>query len=164
MPKTLYLERANKQLVNHCRCRIALAAAPVQMDCPWCGCGWLFTCLNCRKPFTFARGVEVDESLEELAALDIAAREGTELELDDPARWVDWMQVLLKPVEPDREYVYLDGFFIDVETAPLRFDGWYSRHDLPWVPQLQALKDPTALQDTLGEQEYWEQTKLDSDA
>ena len=65
-----------------------MIAAPVQMESPWNGEGWLFTCLNCRKNFTFARAVEVEESMEELAALDLEARRGTELELDDPARIV----------------------------------------------------------------------------
>jgi hypothetical protein len=160
MPKTVYLERANRSLICHCRCRNSLVAAPVQMDCPWCGCGWLFTCLNCRKAFTFARGVEVDESLEDLATQDLAARHGTDLELADVAGWVEWMSVLLKAVEPGREYVYLDGYFIDVETTPLQFDGWHSRHDLPWVPQARALEDPTALNDTVGAEEYWVQTKV----
>jgi hypothetical protein len=159
MAKTVYLERANKDFVCHCRCRQAVVAAPVQMECPWCGCGWLFTCLNCRKNFTFGRGVEVDETLEELGAMDLAARRGTELELDDLGRWVEWMGVLLKGIEPGREYVYLDGFFIDAETTPLRFEGWHSRHDLPWVPQARALEDPTVIHDTVGSEEYWRETK-----
>lgn len=160
---TIYLERANKNLICHCRCRRSLIAAPVQMDCPWCGCGWLFTCVNCRKAYTFARGVEVDESLEDLAKLDLEGRRGTELEVDDLPKWVDWMRILLKGVEPGREYVYLDGYFIDVETGPMQFDGWHSRHDLPWVPQAKALEDPTALHDTIGSQEYWEQTRLETE-
>jgi hypothetical protein len=158
MAKTIYLERSRKDLICHCRCRQSLIAAPVQMDCPWCGCGWLFTCLNCRKAYTFARGVEVDEPLQELAKMDLEARRGTELELDDLHGWVEWMGVLLEGIEPGREYVYLDGFFIDVDSGPLRFDGWHSRHDLPWVPQMRAVEDPTAIHDTIGSQEYWAQT------
>ena len=160
MAKTVYLERSNSKLICHCRCRQALVAAPTQMDCPWCGCGWLFTCLNCRKTFSFARGVEVDESLEELGRMDLESRRGTDMELDDLDRWVEWMGVLLKGVEPGKEYVYLDGYFIDVNTIPLRYDGWYSRHDLPWVPQMKALEDPTVLTDTVGDEEYWAETRL----
>lgn len=160
MPKTIYLERSSKDLICHCRCRQAMIAAPVQMESPWNGEGWLFTCLNCRKNFTFARAVEVEESLEELAALDLEARRGTELELDDPARWVEWMGTLLKAVEVGKEYVYLDGFFIDVDTMPLQFDGWNSRHDLPWVPQRAALEDRTVIDDTIGSEEYWRETAI----
>jgi hypothetical protein len=138
-----------------------MAAAPVQMDCPWCGCGWLFTCLNCRKQFTFARGVEVEESLDELAQLDLEARRGTDLELTDAAGWVRWMGTLLKAVEVGREYVYLDGFFIDTETVPLKFDGWHSRHDLPWLPQVQAVDDATVIADTVGSEEYWQDTAIE---
>jgi hypothetical protein len=161
MPRTIYLERANRNGVCHCRCRNSMVAAPVQMDCPWCGCGWLFTCLNCRKSYMFARGVEVDETLAELAEMDLAARRGTDLELTDADRWVEWMATLLKAVEVGHEYVYLDGFFIDVDTSPLRFDGWHSRHDLPWVPQAKMLEDPTVIADTIGSEEYWHETAID---
>ena len=69
MEKHLYLRKANNDLVSHCRCakEDALISSPCQMDCPWCGCGWLFTCSRCRKAFTFAEGVEVHESWEETA-------------------------------------------------------------------------------------------------
>ena len=98
--------------------------------------------------------------MQELAALDLEARRGTELELDDPVRWVEWMGTLLKAVEVGKEYVYLDGFFIEVETMPLQFDGWHSRHDLPWVPQRAALEDRTVIDDTIGSEEYWTETAI----
>ena len=160
MSKTIYLERSNKELVCHCRCRQAVIAAPVQMESPWTGEGWLFTCMNCRKNFSFARGVLVEESLEELAVVDLEARKGTELELEDAGRWVEWMRTLLKAVEVGKEYVYLDGYFIDVETVPLRFEGWHSRHDLPWVPQRAALEDRSVIDDTIGNEEYWRETAI----
>src|SRR5262249_18861030 len=56
MSRHVYLRKANNDLVSHCACAQAdaLVTAPSQMDCPWCGCGWLFICSRCRKAFTFA--------------------------------------------------------------------------------------------------------------
>ena len=41
--KTIYLEKDNDQLVSFCSCEPAYITYPPQLDCPWCGCGWLFT-------------------------------------------------------------------------------------------------------------------------
>jgi hypothetical protein len=73
--KHLYLQKANDDFVSHCRCHRgdALISSPAQMDCPWCGCGWLFTCGVCRKAFAFAEGVEINESWEETAERDVRA-------------------------------------------------------------------------------------------
>ena len=161
MPKTLYLERANKDVICHCRCRQSLISSPSQMDCPWCGCGWLFTCTNCRKAYTFARGVEVDQTLEELATEDLRSRTGEEPEAEEVARWVEWMSVLLKAVEVGREYVYFDGYYIDAETGPVEFDGFHSKHDLPWLPQVQARKDDTVINDVLASEDYWQDRKVE---
>jgi hypothetical protein len=69
MANHLYLAKANDDLVSHCRCARpdALISSPCQMDCPWCGCGWLFICSRCRKAFTFAQAVEVNETWEQTA-------------------------------------------------------------------------------------------------
>ena len=56
--KTVYLVKANNDLISHCACSNAVIGAPAQMDCPWCGCGWLFVCSKCRKAFSFARAEE----------------------------------------------------------------------------------------------------------
>src|SRR5215210_3079207 len=132
MSKTIYLERANRKLVCHCACRESLISSPPQMDCPWCGCGWLFTCIVCRKAYAFARGVEIEQSLVELAEEDLTAKFDTKPSDVDVARWVEWMSVLLKGVEPGRDYVYLDGFYVPADTGPLGFEGWHAHHDLPW--------------------------------
>jgi hypothetical protein len=49
--KHLYLRKANDDFVSHCKCPKAdsLISSPGQMDCPWCGCGWLFICSRCNK-------------------------------------------------------------------------------------------------------------------
>jgi hypothetical protein len=82
MARLIYLQKDNDDLVSHCRCREAFISYPPQMDCPWCGCGWLFSCIKCRKAFTFARAVEVNDSWEELACRDIR---GMGMEVTDEA-------------------------------------------------------------------------------
>ena len=52
-----YIAKANNDVLSHCQCADTLAAGPAQLDCPWCGCGWLFSCIKCRKAFTFGRVV-----------------------------------------------------------------------------------------------------------
>jgi hypothetical protein len=64
MGSRVYLCKDNDDLISHCTCREALVAPPGQADCPWCGCGWLFSCLSCRKAFTFARAVPGQKDLE----------------------------------------------------------------------------------------------------
>jgi hypothetical protein len=84
------------------------------MDCPWCGCGWLFTCINCRQAFTFAKAVVVDEPWEEIGRRHVQNRWGKPPEENEVPRWVDAMKELLAGIEPRKEYVYLDG-----QSAPM---------------------------------------------
>ncbi len=69
--RTLYLVKADDRLHSTCRCAQGLAGFPIQADCPWCGCGWLFTCTRCGKPFTFARAEWIPVDLEAIARLNL---------------------------------------------------------------------------------------------
>jgi hypothetical protein len=156
----IYLVKANDRLVSHCRCGDGQVTFPPQMDCPWCGCGWLFTCVSCRKAFTFATGIVVNESWEETARRDLRGRskeDPSDEEVDD---WVAAMKELLSDVTEGAEYVCLDGTVIPTTEAEIRFEGWHSWHDLPYVPQVAALSDPSVLQSTIGDPEYWRSTAL----
>jgi hypothetical protein len=75
LAKHLYLRKANDGFVSHCKCdkADALISSPSQMDCPWCGCGWLFICSRCCKAFTFVEAVQVDESWEKTADRSVRA-------------------------------------------------------------------------------------------
>ena len=160
---TTYLAKANDDVISHCRCKpdVALVMWPPQMDCPWCGCGWLFVCLRCGKAFTFAKGVEIGESMQDVGRRDRGLwlhREPTEEEV---AEWVQVMGILLKGVQVGRTYVYLDGYFLPADGEAVVFDGWAARHDLPRMPHAQAITDPAVLDRTLGNKEYWLQRRIE---
>jgi len=161
MAKHIYLQKDNDELVSHCRCKSALITFPPQMDCPWCGCGWLFTCIHCRKAFTFARGVEIAETWEETARRDLVGRRGPEPSTEDVDRWVEAMEELLKDVRVGRQYVAFDGWMIDTADTEVRIKGWHARHELDFVPQVKALRDASVLRDILGNPRYWGERALE---
>lgn len=153
---TVYLAKANDDLVSFCRCKDALASSPPQMDCPWCGCGWLFTCIACRKAFTFAEAVIVPQSLEELGRTDLRGRWEKEPDAESLSQWVDGMRSLLAPVEVGKTYVYFDGIYVPTDATGIRLNGWHARHDLKFVPQLEAMRNPEVKGTILSNREYWE--------
>ena len=144
----IYLVKANSDLVSPCACVSTPIAAPGQKDCPWCGCGWLFVCLKCRKTFAFARAEEVDLTWEELARLDGRS---------DAEEWIEFMQVLLKDLRPGATYVYLDGWIFRADQKDLRFDGWHAKHDFPRPPQAVGRE---LIDGTIGTREYWESRRV----
>jgi hypothetical protein len=160
LSRTTYLAKSSNDCISYCRCAASLVGAPAQMDCPWCGCGWLFVCSTCGKPFTFATAVEVDEPLKQIALRDLTRRDGQGPEQADVADWVDVMSILLKEVEPGREYVYLDGFFLPADTESVNFEGWHARHTLPHLPHAQFRHDPRRLNETIGSKAYWDGRRL----
>src|SRR5271166_289679 len=92
--KIVYLVKASDDLISHCACRNTIIGAPLQMDCPWCGCGWLFLCPKCRKPFTFARAEKVDLTWEELAHKDLDGKWGRQTTSKGIKDWIGFMQIL----------------------------------------------------------------------
>ena len=156
MTKHIYLVKANDALVSHCKCREAMITYPPQGGCPWCGCGWLFTCIACRKAFTFARGILVDETWEATARRDLINQSGQEPLQEDIDDWVASMKALLEEVEVDQEYVCLDGLIIPTNATSVRFEGWHSRHDFDFVPQVAALKNENVGREFLNNPAYWQ--------
>ena len=159
MPSHIYLAKANNDLVCHCDCAEALITFPPQMECPWCGCGWLFTCIECRKAFTFAVGVTVNESWEETATRDLT-NHGVDADAENVGHWVTSMQLLLGDVEVGKIYVYLDGAVIPADVEGLELDGWHSHHELPFVPQVAALRDKSIVNEILSNKDYWRETAI----
>ena len=156
---TVYLKKANDSVISHCKCIGALITFPPQMDCPWCGCGWLFTCVECRKAFTFAVGVALDEPLEAIGRRDLRNR-GEEPSDADVRDWVAAMRELIHEVKPGELYVCIDGRIIPAGTEQIAFDGWAARHDLSRPPQVLAINDPQILRHTLSDPEYWKKRWL----
>jgi hypothetical protein len=147
--KVVYLVKASDELISHCRCSLPIIGAPAQMDCPWCGCGWLFVCARCRKAFTFARAEVVELTWEELAHKDLDGKWGHRPSSEEVKEWISFMRILLKGLEAGREYVYIDGWVFLTDSKHLRFDGLHARHKLDVVPQSVARSNRTALARTL---------------
>jgi hypothetical protein len=162
--KIVYLVKANDDLISHCTCARAMVGAPGQMDCPWCGCGWLFVCRTCRKAFTFARAEEVDQTWQELAHKDLDGKWGRQPTSREIKEWIGLMKILLKELEVGKEYVYIDGWVFPTDARNLQFEGWHAHHELDVIPQRGALSDRMILERTLDSREYWEGRKLMNDA
>jgi hypothetical protein len=133
------------------------------MDCPWCGCGWLFTCSRCRKVFTFAEAVEVNESWEETADRTIRNLYHREPEPGEIEEWVGFMQLLIRGIRPGHQYVYFDGWVFPISAEGIRVDGWHSRHDLDFIPQVAALNDPNVDDALMSSKAYWMSTAIEHD-
>jgi hypothetical protein len=156
----IYLAKESNEVVSHCRCAEALVAFPAQLACPWCGCGWLFTCVVCRKAFTFARGIQTDEPWESLARRDLRGRglaESGDLEVQ---RWINVMRDLLAGVEVGKSYLYFDGRVLPTDAAGINLDGWYAHHELDFLPQVVALADRTVIDGLLTRRDYWDANRL----
>jgi len=158
--KLLYLIKSNDDVISHCRCKHAPISSPDQMDCPWCGCGWLFVCSHCGKAFTFAKAVEIDESLEEIARGELRRRWKREPGLEEVADWVRAMVDFLNGIEVGQEYVYLDGAVLPVDSEAITLTGWSARHELPRLPQVEARMSRKLLDNTLVRETYWRQRQL----
>lgn len=150
----VYLVKDNEDLCCHCSCDEAMITFPPQMDCPWCGCGWLFTCMTCSKAFTFARARVVRGTWNELALRDLSRWHAPPSE-EDVDEWIGAMKVLLKHVELGKQYVCLDGFFIPTDAPGVEIEGWHSQHSLDYVPQVAALDDYFVMENILSSEEYW---------
>jgi hypothetical protein len=160
MTKHLWLAKANDNLVSFCACGNSLISSPPQLDCPWCGCGWLFSCIKCRKAFTFAKVVEIDQSLEQLARRDLFARSDEEPSREQIDEWVAFMKDYLRDVKPGEEYVAFDGRVVATSMQRLDFDGWHATHQLNFIPQVAALADPSVRTAILNSEDYWQSHAL----
>ncbi|MEG8025347.1 hypothetical protein QP162_14740 [Sphingomonas aurantiaca] len=149
-----YLEKANNETLSFCQCERGLASIPGQLDCPWCGCGYLIACTYCRKAFTYARVVEIDLSYVEIVTAD-RKRGGYDTATGVVQSQADWLAHVMKDFEIGDLVVYFDGFFLRAEADNLELDGLFATHSLARLPHHDALIEPAALLATLGNVEYW---------
>lgn len=156
---TKYIAKANNDVLSHCSCEGEIASGPAQLDCPWCGCGYLMTCMKCRKAFTFARIIDVDRTYEDIVREDLSRRD---IEVNDEvvAEGVEWMTEAFADHKVGDTVVYLDGAYLNIDTTNFAYDGWYAQHDFDRLPHVLALTQPNALQSTLGDKDYWLEREL----
>ncbi len=156
----LYLVKKNDELISHCKCEESLVGDPGQLDCPWCGCGWLFSCTKCRKAFTFAEAKELDKTWEEVAKEDLLGYSNKEPESDDINNWIECMQQMMSHIEVGKTYIYLDGSFIPADEENFEFEGWKSKHNFYKTPQVIALEDKEIIEQVLSNPQYWEENAI----
>ena len=156
---TKYIAKASNDVLSHCACEGEIAAGPAQLDCPWCGCGWLFSCMKCRKAFTFARVIDIDRSYVDIVSEDFSRRD-IEASDDDIQESAAWMTDAFADLRVGDIVVYLDGAYLSVDTTNFAYDGWYAQHDFDRLPHAIALEQPNALQATLGDKDYWLEREL----
>jgi hypothetical protein len=151
----LYLAKKNDDVISHCKCEESFIGEEGQLDCPWCGCGWLFSCLKCRKAFTFAEAVKINKTWEELAREDLMAfykRDPNKIDIEE---WVQRMQYMTSHIKLGETYVYLDGCFIPAKDKNIEFEGLYANHKFNVLPQVSALENNSVISSTLENPEYW---------
>jgi hypothetical protein len=158
--KITYLKKANDDLISFCTCGDGRVTFPAQISCPWCGCGWLFTCITCRKAFTFAEGVEIEGTWEEIARGDIRNKLKEEPSEEDVASWIEAMKETLANVRAGQRYVIIDGSVIHVDATNIRFEGWAAHHEFSTVPQVRALTNRAILEEQLSNRGYWSSNAL----
>jgi hypothetical protein len=161
-PRTRVLVKANDDLVSHCKCEQAIAV-PGQLDCPWCGCGWLFVCSSCRKAFTFATCAIVNESLEAIARRDWWNRFESVPTAEELAERMEFIEWLYRDTHVGGEYVWFDGNAWETTPNGLKFEGWYAKHDLDFVPQVRALSEWSVREEILDNEDYWRSRRIERD-
>jgi hypothetical protein len=152
---TKFLFKANDEVLSYCNCSGRPAMSSGQLDCPWCGCGWLITCSNCKKAFTFAEVRESDQSLFELGWAEARSRGLKNITDAEVAEWAEGMKDMLDCFEVGDIVVYLDGSYWTIDSEEIEFDGYFSHHKLDRLPHQEALINPHVLRSVLGDQNYW---------
>lgn len=160
----LTIAKASSQGVCHCTCQDAKMGVPDQLDCPWCGCGWLFSCQKCGKGFTFGKAVRVSTKLRDFVMADLKQHE-LPAELMNDKDFVDGcvesIEEMLADLEEGKEYVYFDGVLIPTDyDGRVEFDGLFAAHDLPTLPHLALKEDRDAARHILGDPRYWNDRAL----
>ena len=160
--RTLWLVKDNNDLVCHCDCKSAMSGPFPQADCPWCGCGWLFSCLTCHKSFTFARVAWIDMPIQMLATRMCWTPSKRGPAQEEVSEAVEFMRWAVEDLREGDRVVVLDYELLKVdEEGPIEFDGVFAHHELECVPQVRALKDPSYIERTIGRTQYWLERELE---
>lgn len=153
--KNKFFFKANDDVLSFCSCEGEPAMSTGQLDCPWCGCGWMIACSKCSKSFIFAEVRETELSLLELGRREVEARGLENVTDEEIVEWADGMIESLSHFEVGDIVVYLDGAYWTVDSENVEFDGYYASHKFERLPHAIALSDPEHLDEFLGNQDYW---------
>jgi hypothetical protein len=149
------LAKANDDVLSHCGCVAPMASVPGQLDCPWCGCGWLIGCTVCKKVFTYACVVEADTEYKTFVRSDFEHRGYKNIEDVEIEACAAWLEDGLADFAVGQKVVYLDGVYFPLEGPVEAFEGLYANHDFARLPHAVALEDSDHLRAVLGEKSYW---------
>jgi hypothetical protein len=152
--------KANDDVLSHCSCVDPPAMSTGQLDCPWCGCGWLISCAKCSKSFTFAVVRETDIPLIELGRREVEIRGLTTVTDEEIQEWADGMAETLEAFEVGDVVVYLDGSYWTIDSTNVEFDGYFASHKFDVLPHSVARADPAHLDRVLGNTAYWLEREL----
>ena len=150
-----YLFKANDEVISHCQCVGQPAASTGQLDCPWCGCGWMISCTKCGKAFVYGEIRHTEVPIIDIVRRDVKQRglkTVTETEIRECA---EAMEQEFKRFRAGTTVIYLDGSYFAVSTKNISFKGYYAKHKFTTLPHADALKRPEVLRATLGERSYW---------
>jgi hypothetical protein len=151
-----FLFKANDSVLSFCRCIGEPAMSTGQLDCPWCGCGWLIACSKCLRPFTFAEVRETDVPIAELGWREAKARGlSSNVTEEKIAEWAEGMIEALDPFDIGDIVIYLDGSYWTVDSTNIEFTGYFAKHQLERLPHAEALADESRLRAILGDKNYW---------
>lgn len=162
MPEsTLWLVKDSNDVVSHCACPRAISGDLPQLDCPWCGCGWLFACAECGKSFMFARVERVPESRTALARRLHREAFGEDPEPEELADAVQHFEALVDGYKEGDRVVVLDGVILPADGGqPISLEGLFASHEFDELPHVLARTNPGILQETLASEEYWLERRL----
>ncbi|MGG7568419.1 hypothetical protein ACQ5SO_19880 [Rhodovulum sp. DZ06] len=123
-----------------------------QLDCPWCGCGWLFTCSRCRRAFTWGVVADSTRTAEEVARHLAGLGPDDAVGAEDREEY-EWLEHGLRDLAPGTRVVLLDGGILPLDE-PVDLHGWMSRHRFDRLPHLDA-PSAAALDALFGDKTYW---------
>jgi hypothetical protein len=150
------LVKANDDLVSFCVCNVAFATQG-QADCPWCGCGWLFSCSRCRRAFTFAKVIDTTLSIEAVATMAVEGFYGRHPRVGERQRLAEekaWIEHWANASPRDETLVFLDGRVLASGAENVKLEGRYARHRFARLPHVTA-RTKADIDATLGNPAYW---------
>lgn len=151
-----WLQRVRDPWLSFCKCDLdkdplgGLCAYPGsnQLDCPWCGCGYMFSCAVCHYAFTFSEAVELSVDPEALAI-----RVGGRVGLDHSVlqRRTESLCSFEQRLTLGTRYAALDGSIFS-RDEPAVFVGIHAVHDFAQAPQF---TDKNLHESRLAAPSYW---------